>query len=385
MRSLEGAARSGALLRDPAFMTLLLNRASADGATPIHILVVVVGECVGHENLPGAERMASEIVEFWKDGQRILPDGQMLSSIRVLASDPGGPVELMDDEAAMSIARPTYEACKSALLEWSKTIDETEGVGILHWIGHGRERSFGGSVISLLCDGASASRPGMPSGLDWTKTLFYLDDKLRGRSVFCFIDACRTIDWSHWSYDGVGECGYDASENAKVFYSTPRGGRAFWVEDPKRAMVAAGGGDLALGTRAFLAALDGFGAQTSTEVLHPVLPQEIVQASTNLLSRWLVHQSLFRHGSPQGAEGPRGRVDEPILLTSCPRSVVDVQPVNAVSCEAESVASKLLVSSETDSEPFQFRLLRDPHAVIWNKSERSRPNPIYFPHVTIRR
>ncbi|MGR7995081.1 hypothetical protein [Xanthobacter sp. ZOL 2024] len=361
------------------FMTFVVDRKPGSPAEPVHVIIVMVGAYLkASANLPGAGAFVQTVVDFW----RTLPSGsfpsaQMLASIKVLASDPAGVVSIRGDGgSAIRVDRPDFTAIQSALLAWAQRVRDEGGVGFLHWIGHGMELIKGGSVVSLSCDGALSDGVSQ-AGLDWTTSLHVINNLIRERPVYCFIDVCRSQDKSTLSYLPIAPADLAAPDNACVFYSTSRGKKAFWIRQLKLAAENAGCGEYAIGTQAFLAALKSFGARLTgdpADVHVPIVAAEVVEASQALVERWSRHQGITPPpGDPQGPSSCKTRA---ILLTEEPKSIVTVLAngvASPTSCEALSDTPPP-VGSES-AAPFEFRLARKPHKFRfddqnWNSEKR---------------
>ncbi|TPO12762.1 hypothetical protein FJ987_16440, partial [Mesorhizobium sp. CU2] len=203
-------------------MTNLVDRPTAAGQIPVHVLIIIVGKYFEKSlNLGGASEFTQELVDFWKSKRRHYPANQSLATIDVLASDPDGSTYITGDGTVKAVDSPNFANVRRVMRKWVKTIEQTEGaVGFLHWIGHGNERSRGGAMTTLCCE-ADNSEDRQPA-LNWTRTLGYINDRLRDRSVYCFLDACRT-QGEEREYSGIEDGdSYDlwAPERAYVFTST---------------------------------------------------------------------------------------------------------------------------------------------------------------------
>ncbi|WP_157786112.1 MULTISPECIES: hypothetical protein [Bradyrhizobium] len=316
-------------------------------------------------NLPGSGALAQAVVNFWRTlPSSSYPQSQALASVEVLASDPAGAVTIVGDSGgAVGVDRPNYPTVRAALLNWAHRVKKEGGVGFLHWIGHGAEQLKGGNIVNLSCDGPRDDGLGQ-SGLDWTLTLHVINWITAGQPVYCFIDACRSPKRDDLLDEGIGAPNLATPENAYVFYSSARGQEAFWVVTPKQAAITAGCREHALGTRAFMEALKGFGARTDDPkaTAAPIVAAELVQAAHALVTRWARHQQISP--GPSCPEGPPGYKTRPILLTREPKSTVDVHAKGVpspTSCDA-LCDTPPPVGSETASPIFEFRLARKPQA-----------------------
>jgi hypothetical protein len=363
-------------------MSLILQRDLNTSATPVHILVVVVGSYLSpSKDLAGAGAFAQEIVNFWRDDDRLFPAGQALATIDVLASEPGGAVRVTGDQT-MPVDRPTYDNVKAALRRWAQTIAMTAGsVGILHWIGHGMEHVIaGGGIIGLSCDGPKVVGSNEQAAIGWTRAINAIDQLTVGHPIYCFIDACRTRDTTEREYLGLDiEPDWAFDHNAHVFTSTSRLERAFWITAPKPATTRSGCDAGALATRAFLAGLSGFGARYSNEANMPVQTDGLLEAAKALVGRWAGHQGLDC-GSPQSRPG--GSMD-PILYTAKPMSSVDVTKSADPPHGCEALTPSVVEQSETNQAPYEFRLSRKPHKFRFDGENWSPEKLLIHPHMTL--
>ena len=364
-------------------MTQVASRRVQPPDKPVHVLVVVVGAYLAMDELPGAGAFAEEIVAFWR-GPRLLTNDHRLSSVAVLASDPRGRVAIPDDAGRpLVVDEPTYQACRDALLAWARQIRASGGMGVLHWIGHGRETAANGGVTSLYVHGGGEDNLSEQAGLDWTRALHTINGITQDLPVYCFIDACRVEDGATVSFDGIGRCDTRWVDKVIVFQSCRRGTSSFWLDRPTPAVVKAGCNGEAAATRAFMEALRSYGARFAGEraVRHPIHAAELVQGSTALLRRWLTHQNI-----PGGSTtGPGWECPDPILFTEEPMSVVDVArtaPRGASTCSAQPTPPSGVERSETARVPFQFRLRREDHVFVFDATS-SGPQPILHPKVSL--
>lgn len=364
------------------FMAIVVQRALDGVSAAVHVLVVVVGDYLRMERLPGAGDFAGEIVSFWRDDARFALGGRKLATIQALASESGSPAVTVtgDRGERVVVERPDFQNCKSAMIEWIDRIVATNGVGFLHWIGHGAERSLkAGSISSLYCDGPVEAGSTIQAGLDWSRTASFIDRRTAGRPVHCFIDACRQDDGAG-DYDGIGYSDYTMPDSAMVFRTSVRGEPSFWIDEPEDAVVKAGCKGQAIGTRAFLAALEGFGAQLrGAGDEHPVIAHELVQAASALGKRWSAHQRI-----PGGSTtGPMDCRTQPILLTNAAQSIVDFNANGSGPgpFEARRSDSTDISVSETARSPFQFRLARKLHKFGFRGEERFQEQPLFNPHM----
>ena len=366
-------------------MTSVVQRRLNPQQVPVHVLIVVVGLYLNKaDNLPRAGAFAQTVVDFWRDGGRVFPGAQALESVDVLASDQAGPVSITGDGAATVVDPPGYPSVKSALLDWVGRITATEGaVGFLHWIGHGREQVRGGSVVTLFCHGPKVPKSREQAGLNWTTSLHVINEKTVGHPVYCFIDACRTRDTSELDFDGIGPCNWGAPENAYVFVSSAKLTSAYWITQLTPAASRAGCEEQALGTRAFMAGMSGFGARQGSGPHMAVTAPQLVEASQALVGRWARHQGVVA-GLPEGPPG--GDPLRPILLTADPKSTVDVvangMPSHS-SCEAQPAGSVAVLLSETAAAPFEFRLSRKRHKFRFSRGAWDAEQDLVHPHMQL--
>jgi hypothetical protein len=366
------------------FMSLVFERPPDSSDAPVHILIVVVGAYLRKSaDLIGAGVFAQSIVDFWQDPERAFPDRQYLSTIEVLASDPLGPVTITSSGGPEPVSLPSHSNVKSALLDWADRIKKQNGIGFLHWVGHGSEVVRGGGVVHLSCDGPQTDAPAQ-SGLDWTRTLHVINAKTARQPVYCFIDACRARDLSTQEFEGIGPCDLSTPDNADVFMSASRLRKAFWVHTLNKKAADAGCEGHALGTRAFMFALKGFGARTTTgrQIPMPVPAAELVEAASALVERWARHQRI----SASPPEGPRGTRPRAIMMTKKPMSVVDViakgvSPQN--SCDALEGGETQALPSETTPAPFEFRLGRKPHSFRFNGGNWDPSQDLIHPYIPL--
>ncbi|MFN3132456.1 hypothetical protein [Roseibium sp.] len=366
-------------------MTPIVNRNLQPEQRPVHILIVVVGDYISFDYLKDADKFTDELTSFWR-GPRQFEPPYALSTITVLASDIDGRVSVVDDRGrSREVELPTLDNCKKALLKWAERIKAENGLGVLHWVGHGRERAGNGGIVDLYVDGPRDEAPSSQQGIDWTRAIFRINQMTEGQPVYCFLDTCRRDDGSTIEFEGLGSFDTRFSQNAMVFQSTVRGAKAFWVNSPESALQKAGCQGQALGTRAFLAALNGLGARYAGSCVstHPILAAEIVEGSSALAVRWLQHQGL-----PQGigTTGPQEYRQNPILLTDKPQSVVDVVdlvPASASNCHAIAVGSSSKILSETPNVPFEFRLHRVEHDFCFEHNNNSGLKQIIYPKVSL--
>ncbi|WP_133122885.1 hypothetical protein [Zhengella mangrovi] len=371
------------LLRSRLFMTTVVNRDLQTDQKPVHVLIIVVGAYISFDNLVEAGKFTDELAAFWYEPKQF-SEPYALSTITVLASDSQGTVVVSDGTgSSLKVARPTFDNCKNALLDWAERIKVDEGAGVLHWVGHGCERAKNGKVINLYVDGAARGYEQAQNGLDWSRALNLINVITDGFPVYCFIDACRTLGDSSVDFDGIG-LSYSFCDNALVFYSASSGKRAYWVDRPEPSLLNAGCRGHAVGTRAFLAALSGFGARYdhNCDRGHPILAAEITESSAALVNRWLKHQRL-----PGGStEGPLRLHSDSILVTDNPQSVVDVDkivPPSANICHAVADGSGTQISSETETAPFEFRLSRKSHDFCFDPGSKKIRKQIFYPKITL--
>jgi hypothetical protein len=362
------------------FMTIVVQRSPKSDQVPVHVLIVVVGKyLVSRQDLPDAGAFAQEIVDFWLHADRTFPDRQSLASIRVLASDPISPVTIVGDGSHV-VDLPTFDNVKAALLSWAGQIG-TAGVGFLNWVGHGADRvRAGGTISNLFCHGPIGPNSNEQAALDWAKTLNVIDGMTAGQPVYCFIDACRRLDLSQKEYEGIGVCDWKIPDNAYVFTTTSPFTPAFWVTRPKDAAIRAGCKGQAMGTRAYMAGLEGLGARYASSLPMPIASSELVEAAQALLKRWARHQGL----TPGRPRGPSGAEPRSILLTDKPGSVADLTgkglPPQA-SCEAQPDGSPDEIAAENGPDPFEFRLARKRHRFRYDDKVWSAPEELFHPHM----
>jgi hypothetical protein len=263
-------------------------------------------------------------------------------------------------------------------------IRDDGGIGFLHWVGHGAERTrAGGGIHNLSCHGSIATGSTDQAALNWTLALNVIDGITFGRPVYCFIDACRRLDRSQNIYEGIGVSSLKNRQNAYVFASTLRLASAFWVINPTPAAKRAGFEGLALGTRAFMEAMAGFGARYDVGGSHmPIAPSELVEAARALVRRWSKHQGI-KPGDPQG---PGGAEPRSILLTQTPQSLVDVTyqgtPPQA-SCEAQPDGSTATEAPDNGPTPFEFRLARKRHKFRFDDKIWRDLKELFHPHMQL--
>ena len=359
-------------------MTFVVQRQLKPGQVPVHVLIVVVGQYLDNRrDLSGAGAFGQEIVDFWLAPNRLFPANQLLASVRVLASDPASQVTIAGDGNHV-VDPPTFDNVRTELLAWAEQIREA-GIGFLHWVGHGGERlRLGGGITNLACHGPIEPNSRDQAAIDWVRSLNVLDRITTGRSVYCFIDACRRPDLSQREYEGIGACDLRTHEGAYVFRTTAALTPAFWVTRPTSAARQAGCNGQAMGTRAFMAGLDGFGARFEGRLPMSIAPAELVEAAQAFMIRWARHQGL----APGRPCGPPGAEVRPLILTNSPRTVVDVARHGA-SCEAREDGSAAITAAENGPNPFEFRLARKRHSFrcedgVWGVAEE-----LFHPHMRL--
>jgi hypothetical protein len=361
-------------------MTSVVLRPISEGAIPLHVLIVVVGKYDVEEFtenlLNGAGVITGDIVDFWRLNKVELQDGQELASINVLSSDPYEKVAVAGDTSNIAVDLPTRKNCADELNKWVNTVEKTGGIGILHWVGHGYSRTWNGQEgLNLLCTGLSdSSSEATPkqAGLDWKATLDTLNTKANGRPIFCFIDACRKVG-RHVKYYGIGDSDEEPEPTSQVFYSCRNNEKAYWVDLEKFDDGMPDFEGQAIGTRAFMAALSGFGAcvEDTGASSHHIKSAEVSQAASALSSMWMSHAGL---GTPIKTVVHGGEEQACIARTATPKSVAEIRTRQAsVGCEALRVSTGQRFSSHSKKNPFRFALDREVHqfrplAANWSES-----------------
>jgi hypothetical protein len=372
-------------------MTLVVTRATDPGMTPVHILIVLVGKYeTNHTDLKGTEALTRDVVDMWTKGAVELPDNQMLATVEVLASDPDRDakselVQVEGSHGETDIDLPSLDNVKAALNAWGARIANTQGVGVLHWTGHGHSRSINGiQDISLLCNGVMKDTHGnviAQEGLDWDLTKQRIDGLARGRPVYCFIDVCRTV--GNLSYDGFGVRA-GIFNSLQVFYSCANDQSSFWVEPGSMTPVPIAFEGHSIGMRAFMAALQGFGAKIEDALAprHAVVSHSIIVSSKALAKMWLECLGLSRKMEAQFVGDDH---DACISMTSKPMSVVSAASTitRKTSCDAFYIREQKVLSSQSPKSPFMFALDCAPYKFRTGKAPWSREFHIVFPTAKI--
>jgi hypothetical protein len=372
------------------FMSVELRGASIASLPSVHVLIVVVGEyLLPAQNLPGAGGFAQEIADFWLHQDRIFPNPGRAGSLNVLACDEArSPVRIDTTSGPVTVQPPTLDNVNAALARWAQEVASNDGsMGVLHWVGHGHEQAqHGGSVASLLCHGADLFDAQRQAGIDWASWLSVINDLTVGRQVYCFIDACRLPPAESGHYSGPpGYSGWGRANHVQVFSSTGQGRPAFWIDQPTAEAVNAGCKEGALGTRAFLAALDSYGAEFATGQRMPIKSASILDASCALVERWGGHQGMI-FGLP---DGPRSILRKPLLLTDNAKSLVDVlgAAIPPHRCEAQPSAlhgsTTGIETAETVAAPHQFRLARKPHRFRLDGRTWGPSSDLFHPYMPV--
>ncbi|MGR9249964.1 hypothetical protein [Rhizobium leguminosarum] len=345
-------------------MTLVVQRPVVNDQVPLHILIITVGRRGGGSDLDGAGDFTQDAVDFWQGGHINPVNGQKLSSVDVLSSDPGGVVKILGDGHQFNVDEPTVTKVTDAFLEWTKRIRKTKGVGILQWVGHGYTLTVDGKEGLSICCQSETLPDGTiePGGLDWPLTKQGIDGLVNGRPVFCFLDVCR-VRTTSVGYDGIGKR-HPGSNSTQTYYSCSAGQSSFWMPPGKMKTVPVEFQGHAIGSRAFLASLKEFGAriEDSLSPTHDIMPPEILAATRALLKMW---KRCLGINSPMNPYVDNGGDDEARLtLTSAPKAVVEVTvpfAANANSCEALHVQSSTQFLSQSQKTPYDFALFREPH------------------------
>jgi hypothetical protein len=365
-------------------MSLVAARNLSASNPPVHVLVVVVGVYLdSSQDLIGAGAFTQKIVDFWKDTQLKFDAHGQVATIDVLASDRNGGVTIAGDRTTI-VDLPTRANAARAMRDWADRIAATtKGVGVLHWIGHGKEQlARDGSAIGLACHGPKWPASAVQAAFGWAPAINAVDQLTRGHPVYCFLDACRTRDTTEREPLGLDEIEpvWEELHNAHVFTSTSRLGEAFWIYDPSQNAIDAGLDKGALGTQAFLSALSGFGAHQLNSLPMPILPQSLLASAEAFIMRWAAHQTLVCR-KPQLRVGHAGGA---ILLTDKPMTLVDVLKSAAPqhNCEA-SEDGLTAVKAETATVPHEFRLARKPHKFRFDSTTWSRDISLPHPYMPI--
>lgn len=373
-------------------MTLVVTRTTAIGMTPVHILIVLVGKYeTNHTDLKGTETLTRDLVDLWTNGAVQLPDSQLLATVEVLASDPdrdtkGENVQVVGSHGETDVDPPRLDNVKQALNTWAARIAETNGIGVLHWTGHGHSRSINGiQDISLLCNGVMKDTHGnviAQEGLDWELTKQRIEGLARGRPVYCFIDVCRTV--GNLSYDGFGVRA-GIFNNLQVFYSCANDQSSFWVEPGSMTPVPIAFEGHSIGMRAFMAALQGFGAKIEDALAprHAVVSHSIIVSSKALAKMWLECLGLTRKMEAQFVGDDS---DACISMTSKPMSVVSAASAvtRKISCDALHLKDQSVLPSQSIRSPFMFALACAPHKFRTGKAPwSSRDYHIVLPAANI--
>lgn len=384
---LRQAGRRQVYRSNEHFMTSVASRSPAKDAVPVHVLIVVVGKydipVFTEKPLVGAAELAADLVDHWLTGKVVLPSGQALATVEVLASDPDKSVEVSSDAGTVTVEAPIRNRCAEALNAWVKRVEVTKGIGFLHWTGHGHTRAINSSGgLSLLCTGLEEhTRKGKPkqSGINWARTLARLNTVTNGQPLFCFIDACRKRA-KGLEYDGIGASDLEPDETAHVFYSCRDNQSAYWL--PKSAC----GHHLpefegqAFGTRAFMVALAGLGARTNDpdDIRHRIMPNEIKDGASGLTDLWMTH-SGFKASVETANAGGAGRAV--LAETSSPKSVIDIKPLKAArTSDTLRGKTKAATKSHSVATPFRYLVPRDPHQFRLDGGSWSKTYTLHLPY-----
>lgn len=360
-------------------MALVVTRSVQGSQTPLHVLIVIVGkyDTPDLEALHGAGQLAAEVCESWRSGATKPLDGQKLASITVVATDPDGPVQVASDGGLVNVTETTRENCVDALTAWARTVAATDGVGMLHWAGHGYTLSRNSALgVSLLCTGFAEDLPGKPSGINWSLAVEGLNTLASGRPLYCFLDTCRSLKKLGVRYRGLSDALTGISTTVQTFYSCSPEQSAFWMRPkPDRVDPPEFGGQ-GFGTRAFLAALTAYGARIDDALAaaHVSQPSELREAADGLMSFWM---HFYKMRNRQSAEMDGGMAKAKISRIDHPKAVVEISSAakpGAKMCDAEHVATGVVLSSHCNASPFSFTLSREPHRFriedIWSTEKR---------------
>lgn len=345
-------------------MTLVVDRKLQSGSLKLHVLIVVVGgyDTSALKPLQNSHLLGDDLVGMWESGDAVPSNGMELQTIELLLSSP--------NYTNASVELPTAENCENAFKRWADRIKAEKGVGVVHWVGHGYclSNDSDGPGVTLLCSDLmpdTLDGVNLPSGHSWSQTLEFISSRAGDRPLFCFIDSCRKLLPRGAVYRGFGSGYYKVpAKDVQTYYSCSGDESAFWIQpNDKDTPPAFPGG--AVGTRAFMAALTGFGAFINN-VHAPrfdTRPQEVVEAVNWLSRMWLDHYEV---DDTVEADCVGGKTDARVTSTERPQSVIKVTSDPKVSppssADARRLADTTDIPSHCSAEPYWFTIQREDHS-----------------------
>ncbi|TAY79710.1 hypothetical protein [Rhizobium ruizarguesonis] len=343
-------------------MTLVVDRNLQSGSIKLHVLIIVVGnyDAPKLEQLENAHLLANDLVDMWASGKATPEAGMELQTVEVLWSSP--------NSANPKSEQPTRKNCENAFTEWADRVRVEGGVGVLHWVSHGYTllNQSTGSGVTLLCSDAISGSDGspLPNGHSWSNTLEFITARAGGRPLYCFVDSCRKEKTNALKYHGLGDPYEQLPGNfTQSFYSCSGDERAFWIQPHKEPDPPLFSGE-AVGMRAFMAALTGFGAWINNlSAPHfDTRPDEVVEAVDWLSAMWLDH---YKVSDTVAAEWEGGSSKARLTITSTPKSVIKVvsdrQVKSPTTADAHRVSDKKECESHCRTEPYWFTVKREGH------------------------
>ncbi|CCD90928.1 hypothetical protein BRAO375_1270005 [Bradyrhizobium sp. ORS 375] len=324
--------------------------------------MVVVGKHAGHP-FQNVQAFCDDIIPFWLDKPHDFTQGMFVSSVEVLASEPGRSISYYDGQTVQYAQDPTFENIAAAFKAWTDRIVKERGAGILHWIGHGATRMQDGPVQILFTQGPKYDAPA--EGIHWSATINDINALTVGRPMFCFIDSCRTGGDTNYRFNSAFHMNSGpVIDNATVIFSAMVTQKSLWDNkihlNDRLAKAKFRGGPL--GTRAFLECLSGTGAELFIKGYpsHEVTAAKIAEGAGALFRRWAMHLGRsFRQHWNNRAEVCSGGVHDPLLRTPKPATVLDVIGANAGSaCSVKLLPNGPTTAGDKGPKGYEFHVER---------------------------
>ncbi|MGY4509192.1 hypothetical protein [Bradyrhizobium sp. USDA 3650] len=347
------------------FVMIVFEKNVFEGRRPLHVLIVVVGDDKDSPLL-NAQAFCQDIVDFWIGHEdESLAHEMSLSTIELVASDRdrAGGVTVRIPSGTKTVENPNWANARLAIQNWCSRVQKG-GAGILHWVGHGHIEGTqeSSSVQILFTDDKLENRR---EGINWNTTRIGIDDRTRGRPVFCFVDSCRVWEPSRAGYQSAFDgTVWPASRRAAVVYGVAPESPGIWDDMRHHGDRAADlhfpGGPVA--TSAFVKSFEGLGVDyVPGRGRHDVKMHRIEEGARALVCRW-----MHAIGRPvaKGDERDIVFVDyagefTPMIHSPTPQSAVDVMSHGAIACSLTSTASAVASNgvSVPGSQPPTFEFL----------------------------
>ncbi|WP_234685098.1 hypothetical protein [Bradyrhizobium monzae] len=328
------------------FVMIIFEKNVFEGRRPLHVLIVVVGD---DKDAPlfNAQAFCQSVVDFWiRHDDETLAHGMSLGTIDLVASDsrePNGAVTVRVPSGTHTVENPNWANARRAIQNWCARVQK-DGAGIIHWVGHGYAEGMqeGGGVQILFTDDKLENRR---EGINWNTTIVGIDERTRGKPVFCFVDGCRVSQPS----EGLYQSAFDGTvwperKQAAVVYGVAPGSPGIWDDmrhfGDRAADLDFSGGPVA--TNAFVKCFEGLGADyVPGRGRHDVKMHRIEEGSRALVCRW-----MHAIGRPvaNGDDKDMVFVDyagrfAPMIHSLTPQSAVDVMSQGATACSLTSIAT----------------------------------------------